>query len=80
MPIEDLKMVPFGTQNFQAIRIGTYLLRSEEDEIMQFLYKNVDLFSCAPSGMPGIDEDVVYLGLYMDQYGLDFAKSNTQSI
>lgn len=49
-------MGPFA---HQVTKLGTSLAKEGEQELIDQLIKNVDLFAWAPSDMPGIDTKVV---------------------
>ena len=54
-PTETLKEVAIGPHPHQSTKIGTSLVPSEEEDLIDLLRKNLDLFAWAPSDMPDID-------------------------
>ena len=54
-PTEALKEVMIGPHPHQSTKIGTSLAPSEEEDLIQPLRRNLDLFAWAPSDMSGID-------------------------
>jgi len=59
-PTQALKEVMIGPHPHQSTKIGTSLAPSEEENLIQLLQKNLDLFAWAPSNMPGIDPSIAY--------------------
>jgi len=57
-PTEEIKEVLIGSQPHQLTKIGTSLDPAEEEDLVQLLKTNLDLFAWAPSDMPRIDPSV----------------------
>jgi len=57
-PTRELKEVLIGSQPYQLTKIETSLEPTEEEDLVQLLKTNLDLFAWAPSNMPGVDPSV----------------------
>ncbi|RDY04876.1 hypothetical protein CR513_11345, partial [Mucuna pruriens] len=54
LPVEKLKEVQVGPLN-QRTKIGTTMTKEQEDELVQCLQQNSDVFAWSPQDMPGIN-------------------------
>lgn len=64
--IEDLKKVLIGPFDFQVIKLGTFLSKAKEENLVAMLSRSINLFSWALAGMLGIDTRMVFHHLAMD--------------
>lgn len=65
-PTEDMKKVHIGPLEHQVTKLYTSLYECEEDELVNMLRRNIDLFTLGPSNMPCINTRVVSHPLTID--------------
>ena len=66
-PIEDLVSIPLNDGNAEhVVKIGSNLGKEVRTQLINFLQKNTDVFTWAPTDMPGIDAEVMEHHLAVD--------------
>ncbi|RDX96548.1 Retrovirus-related Pol polyprotein from transposon 17.6, partial [Mucuna pruriens] len=58
-PAEDVKNMQIGHSVSHTTKVGTTLTREEEEQLVSFLRRNMDVFAWTPRDMPGIDPSYI---------------------
>lgn len=65
-PSDDMESIAFSEASKRAINICATLPPTEKEALVQFLFRNKDVFAWSPSDMPGIDPNIICHSLNVD--------------
>ena len=57
---EDLQRIVVGDDLQKIFQVWAQLLSQEKEELIEFLWKNIDVFAWSAYEAPGVDLDFIY--------------------